>query len=594
MHPLCWLKRLVLPALLLLAAPAARADVFRSPEHAAFIKLALTHPQILVRRDETGSFQIEECRCPAPVTLKQISRFVPQALISTEDKEFRSSPGVELRSIMRAMFAHGRQGGSGLHQQIAKNLIEGSAPTYARKAQEALDAFAIDGMFSKDEILDIYLNNMNWGTVDGHVITGIEQAARAYLGKSAASLDLYESALLIGMLNGPTRYSPIKHPDRAHERAVLVLGRMKAEGYITAVQAASAARHHVERRGSLKPINLMTVYYTTWVRQELDALGPELANHDRLRVVIGLDPLLQENAEQQVHEMLLRGQPYHASEGALVAMDANGLVHAMIGGSSFAASQIDRVTMAHRQPGSAFKPFVYLRALEAGRHPGDHILDAPLDGAWPQNFEHRYNGNVTLDYALTHSLNAATARLAQQVGLPSVAALAHRMGINSRLGEQPALALGAYEVTPMELAGAYATIANHGRRAIPHGILAVATIDGDVVGLPPQNSGEQVVSPARVRVLTGMLRDVVTSGTGIAANFGPNAVGKTGTTQDERDAWFVGFDRANGLVAAVWIGNDDNSPMRDVSGMSLPARAWRGFFVASGMGKPHKMMTVSR
>jgi penicillin-binding protein 1A len=591
-----WLARLVLLALLVIPA-AARADIFRSPDHLAFIRLALSNPQIIVHRDEEGKFQIDQCRCPVPVTLQQVSKYVPLALIATEDKDFRSSPGIELKSILRAIFlAHGRQGGSGLHQQIAKNLIVGAAPTLARKAQEALDAIAIDGMFSKDQILDTYLNYMGWGTVDGHSVTGIEQAARTYFGKTAASLDLSEAALLVGMLNGPSRYSPLHHPDRAQERAALVLERMKTVGFITSAQATVAERdlaRHIARHGVLRPVELMTVYYTAWVRQALDTMSTDLIGHDRLRVVLGLDPALQANAQRQIEEMLRAGRAFDASQGALVAMDADGLVRAMVGGGSFAESQLDRVTMAHRQPGSAFKPFIYLRALELGRKPTDRVLDAPVDGDWPRNFDRRYNGNVTLEYALAHSLNGATARLAEGLGLPGIVDLAHRMGITSRLGDQPSLALGTYEVTPMELTGAFASIANGGRRTEPHGILAIATAEGDVISIPSPAS-TQAVSAEHARVLTNMLREVVATGTGYGANYGPGAVGKTGTTQDERDAWFVGFDRDSRLVTGVWVGNDDGTPMHDVTGTTLPAAAWRRFMVASGKVRTQKVMTVSR
>jgi penicillin-binding protein 1A len=572
----------------------ARADVFRSPEQMELIRLALTHPQIVVKRDGTGRFDLELCRCAVPVTLKQIAKTVPQALISTEDRHFYSSIGVEPEAIIRALLARGRQGGSGIDQQIAKNLLVGAAPTYERKWREALDALTVDGMFPKEEILTIYLNNMDWGTVEGHNIIGIEQAARAYFGKTAAALNLYESAMLIGMLKGPTFYSPIRHPQRARERAELVLNGMQTQGYITAAARAFALRTG-PRRGRLHPLDLQTVYYTAWVRRMLDAMGPKLAGQNELRVVIGLDLRMQQDAERDIAEMLAKGRPLGGTQAALVAMNDNGLVRALIGGADFAENQLDRATMAHRQPGSAFKPFVYLRALELGRRPTDRVLDAPVGpNRWPRDFGgDRYQGYVTLSRALAQSLNGATARLAESIGLPGIAALAHRMGIESPLGDEPSLALGAYDVTPMELTSAYATIANDGRRVRPHGILAIATMQGDIVNLPAEEPEPREVAPAHIQALIGMLRGVVTSGTGVAANFGPGAIGKTGTTQENRDAWFVGFDRNRGLAAGIWIGNDANAPMRDVTGSSLPAEAWKRFFVAFGP-PPRSTRVVAR
>lgn len=557
---------------LVMTAAPVRADVFRSPARQDLIRLALTHPQIVVKRNDTGQFDLELCRCGVPVTLNQIAKTVPEALISTEDRRFYSSIGVEPEAIIRALLARGRQGASGIDQQIAKNLLVGAAPTYERKWQEALDALAIDRMFSKDEILTIYLNTMSWGTVDGHSIIGIEQAARAFFGKPAAALNLYELAMLVGMLKGPTFYSPIRHPDRARERAELVLDGMLTQHTITAAARALALRTG-PRPGRLHLIDLQTVYYTAWIRRTLNAMGPELAGQDELRVVIALDLGMQQDAEDRVAAMLRKGRPLGGTQAALVAMESDGLLRALIGGADFAENQLDRATMAHRQPGSAFKPFVYLRALELGHKPTERVLDGPVGpNGWPRDFGGGpYKGYVTLSRALAESLNGATAWLAETIGLPGVVALAHRMGIESPLGDEPALALGAYDVTPMELTCAYATIANDGRRATPHGILAIATTQGDIVRLPADEPARQAVPPGRVHELTEMLRGVVTSGTGVAANFGPGAIGKTGTTQDNRDAWFVGFDRNRGLVTGIWIGNDAHEPMREVTGSSLPS-----------------------
>jgi penicillin-binding protein 1A len=519
------------------------------------------------------------CRCPVPVGLAQVSRYVPEALVSTEDKRFYHSFGLDPEAIARAIFARNRQGGSGLDQQIAKNLLVGAERSYARKVQEALDALAIDELFSKDEILAIYLNNMDWGTVNGRSIVGIEQASRAYFGKSAAQLNLYESAVLVGMLKGPTFYSPIRHAERSRERTAHVLQRMVDQAYIRPADRAAALKRGAQP-GRLRPLDLQTVYYTSWVRRALDA-SHAFDGQQELRVVLGLDLRMQENAASRVQELVRLGRARGATEAALVAMTGTGLVQALVGGADFQQSQIDRATTSRRQPGSAFKPFVYLRALELGRRPTDRILDAPDANGWPRNYERRYEGTVSLSHALAHSLNAAAVRLADEIGEPGIADLAHRLGIRSPLGATPSLALGAYAVTPMELTAAYAALANGGRQVTPHGILAVLTMQGEPVEQPADESGPRVVPAADVRLLDGMLRQAVTSGTGLAANFGPTAAGKTGTTQDERDAWFVGFDMRTGLTAGIWTGNDDNRPMRGVTGSTLPAIAWNRFFRAA-------------
>jgi penicillin-binding protein 1A len=357
---------------------------------------------------------------------------------------------------------------------------------------------------------------------------------------------------------------------------------MVAEEHITA-REMQAALLGGPRPGTLRPILLDNAYYTSWVRRELPTRDLPADAPEELRVVIGLDPVLQVQARQAVAEMLRNGRQHHAGQAALVAMDDDGLVRALVGGGDFAASQFDRATMGGRQPGSAFKPFVYLRALEAGRKPTDPVLDAPLGpGGWPRNFGGEpHEGRVTLQHALVKSLNGAAVHLAHELGPAAIAGLVHRLGIAASLTERDVVALGVDAVSPLALTTAYAAIANGGHRVSPSGILAVLTMDGKVLMTRPAAPGPQVVAPEAVQRLTRMLHEVIRSGTGTAACFGGWAAGKTGTTQDERDAWFVGFNAAPSLVTAIWIGNDDHAPMQGVSGSTLPAAAWRRFYAAA-------------
>lgn len=545
----------------------------------------ISHSQLIMRATQDAGYKPEMCRCPIPVTSAQVPPHVRWALVSTEDKRFYSSlhdlgfdPIGEARAAMRE-FTGSRQGGSGINQQLAKNLVDGSQRSISRKISEVRDAKLIEDAFRKrTDIITAYLNNMDFGHVRGREVFGIEQAARAYFGKATRSLNLFESAELIGMLKGPSKYNPLRHPHAARKRAEYVLRRMVEEDHLTAAAMRQALRIGA-RPGRLQPVDLEPEFYLSWVQRQVAQLLPNPAANPRIRVVIGMDPLMQVAAQERIAHALAGEAGANVHEAALVAIDQDGLVKALVGGRDFRRNQYDLASTARRQPGSAFKPFVYLSALELGRHPGDVILDAPLaSGDWPRNFDHRYHGRVQLRFALEHSLNAATVQLEQQIGPANVVKTAHRLGIESPLRPDLALALGASEVTPLELTAAYVPFANGGRRVTPHGIIAILSIDGDILYDGNEAPGARVMTPQQAHVMTGMLRSVVAAGTGVRANYGPSAVGKTGTSQDFRDAWFVGFDRQTRLVTGVWVGNKNGTPMAGVSGPTLPAEIWRRFY----------------
>jgi penicillin-binding protein 1A len=561
------------------------------------LKAILKHSQLIIDYDQSGRPTVKMCRCAVPVSFHDIPSSLVWALIDTEDRRFYHWShllGFDPIGMITAVVAHlsgSRRGGSSLVQQIAKNLVLGGKYTIERKAQELILALRIAHILSKEEVLATYLNTVDFGAIDGQNVVGIEQAARTYFRKAPRDLNLFESAVLVGMLKAPTRYNPATHPEAARRRAELVLALMLRQGHVTNVEVR-AALHTGPKPGNLHRIALDTGYYNAWILRALEQRPALLAARPD-RLVIGLDPELQINAQSAIFKMLEQADASEADahQAALIAMDSNGTVRALVGGRDFKLSQFDRATVARRPAGSTFKPFVYLPALETGRSPTDMVLDEPFTFresrklgvpiGWPANFDGYEHRPITLERALVLSKNAATARLAMSVGLHEIAETARRLGMrNARLTEMPSMALGACEVTPLELTGAYAAFANGGYRAEPHGILLALTPNGGVISEESASSRNQVVRPAIAAMMARMLHEVIKSGTGWRANFGSWAAGKTGTSQDDRDAWFVGFDRQNSLVTTVWIGNDDNSPMNGVSGATLPAQAWRRFYAS--------------
>jgi penicillin-binding protein 1A len=506
------------------------------------------------------------------VSLSGVAHSLVQAVMAVEDRRFYDHFGVDPLGLARALYVNLRageivQGGSTLTQQLAKNLFLTNERTIKRKVQELILALWLERKFTKDEILALYLNRVYFGAGT----YGVDAAAKRYFGKSAARLNLYESAMLAGLLKAPSRYNPAANPELAHERTVIVLGDMVDAGYISAEAAERAARQR--RRGETVTATRGR-YFADWVMKQVkDHVG--YPSRD-LIVETTLDRRMQRIARRQLRAVLRReGRAHDAGNAASVVLAPNGAVRAMVGGRDYRDSQFNRATQARRQPGSAFKPFVYLAAVEDGMTPGRTVVDQPVtvDGWSPRNYAGRYYGKVTLREAFARSLNSVAVRLIDRVGIDRVARTAQRLGITTDLERHPSLALGTSEVTLLDLTGAYATFANRGSGVMPYGIRTIRTREGKVLYDRSGGGPGPVVAPRHVRRMTDLLRANVVWGTGERADPDRPAAGKTGTTQNARDAWFVGFTAR--LVTGVWMGNDDGSPMSEVTGGTLPADIWR-------------------
>ncbi len=520
----------------------------------------------------------------APVPASALPAYMREAVLAIEDRRFYRHFGLDPVALIRAAVANLRagrvvQGGSTLTQQLAKNVFLTPERTLKRKVQEVLVALWLERKFTKDEILSIYLNRVYFGAG----AYGIEAAARRYFGVSARRLTLAQSAMLAGLLKAPSRYAPTRDLARAQARARQVLDAMAAAGFITPAQAEAAKRHPATLAARTRRAGAGARYFADWVLDKVAGYaGPGAGD---LVVRTTLDPALQGAAEEAV-AWALRGEGRRrgASQAALVALAPDGAVEAMVGGRDYAKSQFNRATQALRQPGSAFKLFVYLAALEAGMRPDDIVVDAPLtvDGWRPRNYDGRYAGPVTLRAALARSLNTVAVRVSERVGRSRVAALARRLGVTAPLREDPSLALGASEVSLIELTAAYATLINQGDGVWAYGITEIRTKDGKVLYRRQGSGPGRVVAETPLRMMVDMLSGVIRDGTGRAAALPWPAAGKTGTSQDSRDAWFIGFTR--GLAAGVWVGNDDGAPMKGVTGGGLPARLWKRFMSAALAG----------
>ena len=508
------------------------------------------------------------------VRLSELPDYVPNALIAIEDHRFRSHFGVDPVSLLRAAVlnftaGHVVQGGSTITQQLAKNLFLKPERTYSRKAQELVLALWLETKYSKDEILQLYLNRVYYGSG----ATGIEKAAQVFYHKSAVELTLTEAATLAGVLKAPSNYNPIAHPEASEARANLVINAMVDADFISEGEADRAINSPATVVAS--DYIPATQYVVDWISEQL----PEMVkNYDQSIIVeTTIDPQLQLIAEKSLRNHLnAEGRKLNASQGALVVMDTFGAVKAMVGGKSYKRSQFNRATKALRQPGSAFKPFVYLAAMEQGYTPQSMAVDEPVRiGNWePENYKHKYLGEVTLRTALALSLNTVAAKLANSVGPENVVAVAHRLGITSHLGNDASIALGTSEVTLLELTSAFTPFANGGYSVVPFSVRRIVTRDGQVIYERNGDGLGQTIANRDLGSMNSMMRAVVTEGTGKKAQIsGFDVGGKTGTSQDYRDAWFVGY--SSYLVGGVWIGNDDNSATKNVTGGSVPAAIWK-------------------
>jgi penicillin-binding protein 1A len=516
-----------------------------------------------------------------PVDLKSLPPYVPAAFISIEDRRFYHHPGFDPVGILRVVIANVTQGrivggASTITQQLARNLFLSPDQNMRRKVQELMLAVWLEWKFTKDQILALYLNRVDFGAG----AFGIEAAAQRYFNKPAQQLTVGEAALLAGMLKGPSRYSPVSNTERAARRATIVLDSMVATRSITPAQrdAAFADRVVVARTSSSQHAQ----YFVDWIEDQVRALVGEQGLEQDLIVETTLDLSLNAAAQTAVKASLTANASTGAQQAALVALDGAGRVRALLGGVDYSQSEFNRAVDAKRQAGSSFKPFVYLAAMEAGRTPDTPVVDEPVTiaGWTPQNYTQKYLGPITLQTAVAQSINTVAARVADEIGRDNVARAAHRMGITSRIGLDPSMALGAVEVSPLEMAQAYAPFSNGGQLATAYGIERIRTADGRVLYEHRSDRRTAVAANPALSEMNQMLRAVVTSGTGTRARVaGYDLAGKTGTTSDYRDAWFVGY--TGGFVAAVWVGKDDNTPMKKVTGGTVPAEVWRAFMGAA-------------
>ncbi len=527
-----------------------------------------------------------------PVRVRDMPKYLPDAVIATEDRRFYSHFGIDLFGLLRAAVINMRaghvvQGGSTITQQLAKNLFLTPERTFGRKIQEMELAFWLEHKFTKEQLLEIYLNRVYLGAGT----YGVDAAAHRYFSKSAREVTLYEAAIIAGLLKAPTKFSPARDRERAAARAEQVLANMVDASLITQDQAAAAARQSV-RLADVTSSRSNNHYFADWIVEQLGDFGG-IENQD-LTVVTTLDARLQAAAEAAVAETLTRDGPKAAAgQAALVAMTPDGAVRAMVGGRDYGGSQFNRATQALRQPGSAFKPFVYLAALEVGITPGNHFVDGPISiGKWqPHNYTNRYLGDITVADAFAQSINTVAVQVEMRVGVPRVVAAAHRVGITADLTNDASLALGTSEVTLLELTGAYAVFANGGMGVWPHGIAEIRDRKGKVLFQRSGTGLGRAIAPDIAAEMTELMTGVMTRGTGKGATIDRPAAGKTGTTQDSRDALFVGFTAD--LVAGVWLGNDDNTPMNKVTGGTLPAQTWKTFMLAASKGMPVRPLLAS-
>ena len=529
------------------------------------------------------------------LTLDQMPAFLPAAFIAMEDRRFYSHNGIDPRGLARALYLdlrahHWVAGGSTISQQTAKIVYTNQQRTMSRKLTELIDAVGLEKSLSKKQILELYLNRIYLGSG----AYGVDGASRVYFGTSARNLNLAQAAMLATLTRAPSVFSPRRDLLKAQQRASLVLDVMVQTGAVSEAEA-TWARAHPAVIADHEQTDARNFFLDTAADQamQLATKNGTPPNAD-LMVHTTLEPRLQEAARAAAVRVIKRyGKRDRTQEAAVVMMKPDGAVSALIGGVDYRDSVFNRATQAHRQPGSAFKPFVYLAALESGITPWDFRDDEPVDinGWQPVNFGGHSYGTVTIADALAHSVNTITANLAQEVGIPAVIAAAKRCGIASPLADNASLALGTSEVTPLEITAAYAAFANGGYRVTPYLVTEV-----DVAGKPvwrrDPGKPQRIIASDTDRDMVAMLYGVVTTGTGRAAAIpGHEAAGKTGTTQDSHDAWFVGF--TTDYVTAAWVGNDDSSPTRGVTGGTLPAQIWREAMIAAEKGLPSRALDKS-
>jgi len=521
-----------------------------------------------------------------PLKLTEMPRHLPDAFLAIEDERFYQHAGIDRKAILRAFFENSKsgkttQGGSTLTQQLVKNMILTPEKTYRRKFQEAWLAYEMESMLSKPEILELYLNRIELG----NRAFGIEAAAQRYFGKSAANINLAEAAMLAALPQAPSRLNPAKNYDAAWTRAKLVLQRMLINSMITPAEMAAAENNPPVIKAAvegedLEPAVLGHVF--DFLQDQAKGL---VGSKDKdLIIWTTLDPKMQLAAHENLNRVIEKnGANKKVSEGALLSIDnVTGGVRAMVGGRDYSKSKFNRAAQAERQPGSAFKSFVYASALENGFTPGTVRIDQPTEIAgWaPENYTKRFRGPMTIREALKLSINTIAAQVGAEIGPAKVVDIGKRFGISTNLRSTYSIALGASEVTLLDLTQAYMVFANEGVRKPPYLIESINNTSGENLYKRREMAPQRVYAVPYARQMTAMLRDVIDSGTGHGARLGKcQAGGKTGTSQDYRDAWFIGF--SSEMTTGVWLGNDDNSKMVNVTGGLLPVDVWKSYMLAA-------------
>ena len=537
-------------------------------------------PQVVFVDRNGARIGVRGGRYGPAVDIRSLPAHVPAAFVAIEDRRFYSHPGFDAAGIARAAAANlaeggVAQGGSTITQQVARLLFLNQDKTLERKAREVALAVQLERAFTKPQILGLYLSRINFGKG----AWGLEAAAWRYFNKPASRLTVREAAMLASIPKSPTGYNPVDQPARNAERTKLVLDAMVETGALSA-KARTAALKESPRVWTRAP-EASAQYFVDW----MDAQARRRAGPVRQDLVVEttLDLPLERSAEDALRSGVSRGAAQGVQQGAVVVLDGSGAVRALVGGTDHLKAPYNRATDARRQPGSAFKPFVWLAALEAGRTPDSEVVDEPitLEGWSPANSEPGFQGPMSLETALARSVNTVAARLADEVGRDTVASTARRLGISTPIPTTPAMALGSGLVTPMDLAESYGAFATGGRQVEAWGVSRIRTAGGRVVwSRPAPTAPKQVIDNPALSDLNRMMRQVVTAGTGTRAALpGRDLAGKTGTTSAYQDAWFAGY--TGGIVTVVWLGRDDNRPMKGASGGSLPAEVWRNVMSAA-------------
>ena len=556
-------------------ALALAASLFSAPGALPEIR---RDPQILYLDRSGALIGVRGGHVPPPVDLDKLPPYVPAAFVSIEDRRFYEHSGFDAVGMARALvkdLTTGRaaEGASTITQQLARNLFLSPEQTLERKTQELVYATQLEQKFTKKQILSLYLSRVYFGSG----AYGIEAASQRFFNKPASRLTVHEAAILAGILKNPAGYSPIKEPERSAERTRLVLNAMVETHAISEAEKARAlaSKPRVYEEDPAPPAQYFVDWLDPQVRRDIGSYNTDLV------VETTLDLKMEQEGAAALSNVVENDRT-KGEEAALVALDGQGRVRTMVGGSDYSTSPYNRATNGHRQAGSSWKPFVYLTAMEQGRTPDVLVVDEPvtINGWSPRNHDNAFLGSISLETALARSVNTVAARLADEVGRDKVADTARRLGINTPISPDPAMALGTSEVRPIEMAAAYDAFSNGGRHVVPYGVERVRTSSGRVLFRHQPDPQPQVINNPALGEMDRMLRAVVTSGTGTGAAIkGYDIAGKTGTTTEGKDAWFCGF--SGNFTACAWVGKDDARPVPHLAGGGSAARVWRGFMAAA-------------